>query len=99
MCGNIQCMNNNNNNDINCLICESQFVVKMNLINHIILGMLIGMQSILGSLMIDIIIKSYSYKLIELYQTRKDKKLLIWLQRFGAFIFAFAVTFYYLLLV
>ena len=89
-CSNIQCNDNIHNNNILCLVCQSSFVSKMNVINHIILGFCIGIQSILGSLLIDIIIKSHSYKL-------NHQLPLIWLQRFGPFIFAFPVTFYYLL--
>ena len=90
--------------DILCFVCQSSFVSKMNVINHICLGALIGIQSILGSLLIDIIIKSYSYKINEIYSLSIYKKtdhsnlILIWLQRFSPFIFAFAVTFYYLLI-
>eukprot|EP01084_Bolivina_argentea_P109154 195098_1 len=76
--------------DAYCLVCRSSFVA-MNLFNHIVLASFIAMQSIVGSLFVDIIIKSYSHKLLKIYETRKDKKLLIWLQRFSPFIFAFAV--------
>ena len=83
--------------DVICMVCQSSFV-SMNMFNHIILAIFISLQSILGSLLIDIVIKAYSYKLTQIYSARKDKRLLIWLQRFSSFIFAFAVTFYYLLL-
>jgi len=85
--------------DALCLVCESSFVSKMTLLNHIVLGLVIGIQSILGSLLMDIILKSHSYKLCEIYYTaQKDGNVFIWLQRFSSFTFAFAVAFYYLLL-
>jgi len=81
-----------------CLFCEGSFV-GMGWMEHLVMGTLLALQAVLGRLMVETVIKSYSFKMGE----RRNGGVagngddVLWMRKCSPFIFAFAVSFYYLM--